>query len=37
MQTSATPSNYPANVPREIHPEQHRSLGQLFDEAFQDD
>ena len=33
MQSSAL-KNYPAGVPHEIHPEQYRSLGQLFDESF---
>ena len=31
MQTSVL-QNYPAGVPHEVHPEQYRSLGQLFDE-----
>ena len=26
--------NYPAGVPHEIHPEQYRNLGHLFDESF---
>ena len=33
MQTSVLQS-YPAGVPHEVHPEQYRSLGQLFDESF---
>ncbi len=33
MQTPAL-DNYPAGVPRDIHPEQFRSLGHLFDDAF---
>ncbi|MDM0012251.1 AMP-binding protein [Variovorax sp. J22P168] len=33
MQTSVL-QNYPAGVPHEVHPEQYRSLGQLFDESF---
>ena len=33
MQTTAR-QNYPADVPREIHPEQYRSLSHMFDEAF---
>ena len=31
---SSVPNNYPAGVPHEVHPEQYRSLGQLFDESF---
>ncbi len=27
--------SYPAGVPHEIHPEQYRSLAQMFDESFQ--
>ena len=33
MQSTAR-HNYPAGVPHEINPEQYRSLGQMFDEAF---
>ena len=33
MQSTAR-HNYPAGVPHEIDPEQYRSLGQMFDEAF---
>ncbi|MDM0020431.1 AMP-binding protein [Variovorax saccharolyticus] len=33
MQSSVLQS-YPAGVPHEVHPEQYRSLGQLFDESF---
>lgn len=32
--TSSARQNYPAGVPHEIHPEQYRSLPQMFDEAF---
>ena len=35
MQTNTSArQNYPAGVPHEIHPEQYRSLPQMFDEAF---
>jgi acyl-CoA synthetase (AMP-forming)/AMP-acid ligase II len=34
MQASALQS-YPAGVPHEVHPEQYRSLGQMFEESFQ--
>ena len=27
--------SYPAGVPHEVHPEQYRSLAQMFDESFQ--
>ncbi|HZF82674.1 MAG TPA: AMP-binding protein, partial [Burkholderiaceae bacterium] len=27
--------NYPEGVPHDVHPEQYRSLGQMFEEAFQ--
>lgn len=33
MQTSVL-QNYPAGVPHEVHPEQYRSLGQMFEESF---
>ena len=33
MQSSAR-QNYPADVPREIDPDQYRNLGQLFDDSF---
>ena len=33
MQTSVLQS-YPAGVPHEVHPEQYRSLRQLFEESF---
>ena len=33
MQSSVL-KNYPAGVPHEVHPEQYRSLGHLFDESF---
>jgi len=31
---SAARLNYPPGVPHEVHPEQYRNLGQLFDESF---
>src|SRR5690606_1973761 len=34
MQASVL-NNYPAGVPHEVHPEQYRSLVQLFEESFQ--
>ncbi len=34
MQTSVL-KNYPAGVPHDVHPEQYRSLAQMFDESFQ--
>jgi acyl-CoA synthetase (AMP-forming)/AMP-acid ligase II len=34
MQASVL-QNYPAGVPHEVHPEQYRSLGQMFEESFQ--
>ncbi|MES2530287.1 MAG: AMP-binding protein [Pseudomonadota bacterium] len=34
MQTSVL-KNYPVGVPHEVHPEQYRSLAQMFDESFQ--
>src|ERR1700733_9466598 len=32
---SSVLANYPADVPRDIDPEQFRSLGHLFDESFE--
>jgi long-chain acyl-CoA synthetase len=34
MQTSVL-QNYPAGVPHDVHPEQYRSLGHLFEESFE--
>ncbi|CAN5568942.1 AMP-binding protein [soil metagenome] len=34
MQTSVL-KNYPTGVPHDVHPEQYRSLAQMFDESFQ--